>query len=319
VFGHFENCFLYFILQLEIKKKKIKIKNYTTININSMDNSEKNKKNTENIEERNYQGYTNPLDTGVYRKHAVPEDPPIPETSKSDNRHPNVQKEKPERYGFYIPPSIGKSQIIRNIPRPVYVDALTTPNPPSFRKEAVPSAGEVRGFIATQSFESEPQKTPITKLRSFRKTMSSNGKVGSANSFVVDLASNIRNVRKIRLCSLVLSYVVPATIPLVGYVYLRDFPLAGKSSYNETADVGQRYTAMFPILSGTVAATVPFAYAWPYCCYEMDLYKSDHTITQINVDVLKEDPVTIPGDIIPFTELTQFILELEFFVDDTVF
>lgn len=290
-----------------------------------MDNTKKNK-------EKQYQTFTNPIDTGVYRDHPISEDPPIPETSKSDNRHPNVQMEKPERYGFYIPPSIGKSEIIRNIPRPVYVDAITTPNPPSFKREAIPSEDEVRHFIASQaveSFESEPQKSvvspttiytnPSLNLRSFRKTMTSNGKVGSADAFTVDLASPIENVRKIRLCSLILSYVVPVTIPLVGYVYIRNFPLEGKQSFYETADVGQKYTAMFPILSGTVGATVPFAYAWPYCCYEMNVDKSEHAIEQIHVDILKEDPVTNPGTIIPFTELTQFILELEFFVDATIF
>ena len=289
-----------------------------------------NKEKGERLSEEAYQKFTNPVDTGVYREQCV-DDEIIPQTVKSDNRHPNVKDEKPERYGFFIPPSIGKSEIIRNIPRPVYVDALDTPNPPSFKKESIPSAGEVRGFIATQSYssEQEPQKstnpelpfytTPIMKLRSFRKTMTSNGKVGSADSFTVDLASNIRNVRKIRLCSLVVSYVVPATLPLVGYVYLRDFPLAGKESYFETADSGQKYTGYFPILSGTVGATVDFAYAWPYCCYEMPLYKSDHTITSINVDVLKEDPVVIPGDIVAFTDITQFMIEIEFFVEDFIF
>lgn len=284
------------------------------------------------VSEQEYQEFTNPKDTGVYRNHCV-EDVDIPTTSQSDNRHPNVKREKPERYGFYIPPSIGKSQIIHNIPRPVYVDALDTPNPPSFKKEAIPTAGEVRGFIATQSYTSEdgPQKsvnpeytslykTPTLKLRSFRKTMTSNGKVGAADSFVVNLASNIRNVKKIRLCSLVLSYVVPpASFPLVGYVYLRDFPLEGKASYNETADTGQEYTAMFPILSGVAGATIDMAYAWPYCCYEMDMYKSDHTITSINVDILKQDPVVTPGDIVPFSDLTQFTLEVEFFVDSNIF
>jgi hypothetical protein len=295
------------------------------------DNNNQNGQNGQNgrrVSEQEYQEFTNPKDTGVYRNHPV-RDVDIPSTPKSDNRHPNVKSEKPERYGFYIPPSIGKSEIIRNIPRPVYVDALDTPNPPSFKREAIPSANEVRGFIESQSYENDPQKSlnpqnpmyvnPTTNLRSFRKTMTSNGKVGAANSFVVDLASNIRNVRKIRLCSLVLSYVVPATLPLVGYVYLRDFPLAGKASYYETADSGQFYTAMFPILSGTIGATVDMAYAFPYCCYEMNMYKSDHTITSINVDILKEDPVVNPGTIIAFSELTQFVLEVEFFVDSTVF
>jgi hypothetical protein len=291
-----------------------------------------NNNNNQRISEQEYQQFTNPKDTGVYREHPV-QGIDIPTTSQSDNRHPNVKSEKPERYGFYIPPSIGKSEIIRNIPRPVYVDALDTPNPPSFKREAIPSADEVRGFIATQSYtnttENDPQKslnpqnpmyvTPTIKLRSFRKTMTSNGKVGAANSFVVDLASNIRNVQKIRLCSLVLSYVVPATLPLVGYVYLRDFPLAGKASYYETADSGQEYTAFYPLITGAVGATVDMAYAFPYCCYEMDMYKSDHTITSINVDVLKEDPVVNPGTIVPFSDLTQFILEVEFFVDSTVF
>ena len=295
-------------------------------------NNNNNGKKRRVVSDREYQEFTNPKDTGVYRDHSV-EGVDIPQTAKSDNRHPNVKSEKPERYGFYIPPSIGKSEVIRNIPRAVYVDALDTPNPPSFKKEAIPTANEVRGFIATQSYtntsEDDPQKSvnpdtpmysfPTLKLRSFRKTMTSNGKAGSADSFVVNLASNIRNVKKIRLCSLVLSYVVPATLPLVGYVYLRDFPLAGKESYYETADSGQKYTAMFPILSGTVGATIDMAYAFPYCCYEMDMYKSDHTITSINVDILKEDPVVTPGDIIPFSDLTQFVLELEFFVDSNVF
>ena len=273
------------------------------------------------LTEREYQEYTNPSDTGVYRDHEIPANPGIPEKPKVDNRHPSVINQKPERYGFYIPPSIGKSEIIRNIPRPIYVDALDTPNPPSFKKEAIPTEAEVRG-------ENDPQKSvnpdtpmyinPTIKLRSFRKTMTSNGKIGSADSFVVDLASNIRNVRKIRLCSLIISYVVPATLPLVGYVHLRDFPLAGKESFFETTE-GVKYTAMFPVLSGTVGATVPFAYAWPYCCYEMPLYKSDHTITSINVDVLKEDPVAIPGKIIAFSEVTQFILEIEFFVEGNIF
>ena len=295
-------------------------------------NSQQDQKGKQRVSEQEYQQFTNPKDTGVYRNHPV-QNIDIPTTPQSDNRHPSVSSEKPERYGFYIPPSIGKSEIIRNIPRPVYVDALDTPNPPSFKKEAIPSAREVRGFIATQSYtnttEDDPQKslnpqnpmyvTPTIKLRSFRKTMTSNGKVGSADSFVVDLASNIRNVRKIRLCSLILSYVVPATVPLVGYIYLRDFPLAGKESYFETADSGQKYTAMYPLITGTVGTTIRMAYAFPYCCYEMDLYKSDHTITSINVDVLKEDPVVNPGAIIAFSELTQFIFELEFFVDSTIF
>ena len=296
------------------------------------DNSNNQKKKMAEQAEQAYQEYTNPKDTGVYRDHPVDID--IPSTTKSDNRHPNVKADKPERYGFFIPPSIGKSQIIRNIPRPVYVDALDTPNPPSFKKEAIPTVAEVRGFISTQSYtntaENDPQKSvnpdtpmysvPTIKLRSFRKTMTSNGKTGAANSFIVDLASNIRNVRKIRLCSLVLSYVVPpASFPLVGYVYFRDFPLEGKASYNETADTGQEYTAMFPILSGVAGATINMAYAWPYCCYEMDMYKSDHTITSINVDVLKEDPVVNPGTIVDFTEVTQFILEVEFFVESSVF
>ena len=100
-----------------------------------------------------YQNFTNPPDDGVYRDHPIPPDPPIPVNSETvPNRHPAVAKEKPDRYGFYIPPSIGKSEIIRNIPRPVYVDAITTPNPPSFQKEPIPSADEVRGFFSYSKF-----------------------------------------------------------------------------------------------------------------------------------------------------------------------
>jgi hypothetical protein len=263
----------------------------------------------------------------------VPPKPPIPPNSVTvPNRHPRVAEEKPDRYGFYIPPSIGKSEIIRNIPRPVYVDAITTPNPPSFQKEPIPSADEVRGFLATQNFTPDQDRegnnnnnnnndarfysTPSLKLRSIRKTMTSNGKVGDPESFVVNLTTNIRNVRKIRLVSLVASYVVPAELPLVGYVYLRDFPLEGKQSFYETADSGQKYTGVFPILSGTIGATVDFAYAFPYCCYEMPVCRSDHTIEFINVDVLHENPITNPGTIVPFDSLLQFMIEIEFFIED---
>lgn len=298
------------------------------------DTDNNNGKKKQKITDEEYQRFTNPADTGVYRSHPIPPNPPIPETPASDNRHPTVKFEKPERYGFYIPPSIGKTNIVRNIPRPVYVDALLTPNPPSFKKEAIPTEGEVRGFIATQSYSGEgPQKsvhsdtpmysTPTSQLRSIRKSVTSNGKTGSPESFTVDLASNIRNIRKIRLLSLVLSYVVPATFPLVGYVFLREFPNEGAESYFETGDAGTKYTGMFPLITGTLGATKNMAYAWPYCCYELPLYKSDHTVESLIVDVLKEDPVGgttgPPGTIIPFTEMTQFILEVEFFVDDTAF
>jgi hypothetical protein len=157
--------------------------------------------------------------------------------------------------------------------------------------------------------------------RTVRKYISSLGKgasnTGSNYNFIFD--ESFKKVVAVRFVSISLIYVVPVNQPVTGFIYLQDFPKE-KPYYFESAEGTyepkelNRYQAIFPVLTGTVGATVRFHYSFNDQ-YFINLINPSGTINDIHVKLLKEDLVVTPGRMIDFSDIQSSNLELEFIIE----
>lgn len=244
-----------------------------------------------------------------------------------------------DRHGYYLPPSTGRSIIMRK-PRnqALYVDKrIPLPPPltedqregsrtiienqtegihePTVRLPTIASIKARRGENnkVFQDFETEKAREN-PKERKLRKFISSLGKSGSASDFTFDVSEPLKRIYKIKFISVTLTYVVPAAPPTNAFIYLDAFPLFENPSYYET-DLGTKYSAHFPLITGTVTSTINMNYAFPRD-YEMYLTTPSDTVNEFNVKLFKEDPTVVPGDIVDFSDVTYSTLEVEFYMEN---
>jgi len=245
------------------------------------------------------------------------------------------QNNEIDHHGYYLPPSTGRTIIVRK-PRneSLYVDPriplpqpLTEPQVAASQmymeqknvEEPIVKLATVEDLKQKRILESAvqpPLNSQPIRERKIRKFISSLNKTGTASNFTFSVAEPLKRITKVKFVSVTISYVVPAAPPLNGFVYLDKFPLFENPSYYETG-VGTKYSAHYPILSGTVGATVNFAYIFPRD-YEMYLSQISDTLNNFTIKFLKEDPTTIPGDIVDFSDITYATLELEFYMENLV-
>ena len=119
--------------------------------------------------------------------------------------------------------------------------------------------------------------------------------------------ANLINIRYLKPIQVHVNYTVPATAVRNAFVLFPDLEHAEQTSN------GHPYHGYFPVIQGTVAATVLFNYMFS-TDYITDFKKHDVFKNKIRVQVFKENSST--GAIELFTELNQFAVEIELdFID----
>lgn len=249
-----------------------------------------------------------------------------------------------DRHGYYLPPSTGRSIVMRK-PRdqPLYVDKRI-PLPPPLTEDQregsrmlieeaqagiveptvrLPTIANIksRREVQKQAFQQYEQEAAREKTaeyapkeRKLRKFISSLGKTGTASDFTFDVSEPLKRIYKIKFVSITITYLVPATPPTNAFIYLDAFPLFENPSYYET-DLGTKYSAHFPLITGGVGSTINMNYAFPRD-YEMYLTTPSDTVNTFEIKLYKEDPTIVPGDIIDFTDVSYATLELEFYLEN---
>lgn len=125
--------------------------------------------------------------------------------------------------------------------------------------------------------------------------------------FSVVLQSEFKHIRYIKPIQVQAVYVTTATPIYNAFVHFPDLDHA------ETTSNGCKYHGYFPVVQGSgVGVTVPFNFIFS-ADYITENIQLDRVKDKFRVEVFKEDS---SGNIVPFEELTSFVIELEFdFVD----
>lgn len=247
------------------------------------------------------------------------------------------------RHGYYLPPSTGRTITIRK-PRdkPLYVDTRVPLPPPltdsqqlagrslheegqdhlmneaTVRLPTISNLKERNDLLKEQQHDLYAKS--ITPCRIVRKFISSLGvdKVGSASDFTFDVSEPLKRITKIKFISVNLTYVVPPQPPTNAFVYLDSFPLFENPSYYET-DLGKKYSAHLPLITGTIGSTINSFYAFPRDYFMYLTNAPSDTVNTFNIKLYKEEPTSIPGNIVDFTDVTYATLEVEFYMENLVF
>lgn len=250
-----------------------------------------------------------------------------------------VNNNEKDKHGYFLPPSTGRTIVIqKSRDKPLYVDKRFPLPPPltEDQKDAsnsmleklggqeptvrLPTIANIRAkrHVQKQNFQSYEEgvteAAEVFKKRKLRKFISSLGKDGTPSSFTFKTAEPLKRIFKIKFVSVTLSYVVPISPPTNAFIYFDGFPLFENPSYYQT-DLGTKYSAHFPLISGSVGSTINMNYAFPQD-YEMYLTSSSDTVNSFNIKLFKEDPSVIPGDIIDFSDVTYATFEVEFYLED---
>jgi hypothetical protein len=200
--------------------------------------------------------------------------------------------EKPSKsnsnMNYYIPPSIGKTQIVRNYPRPAIVNT---------------------GDVATHRIE------PV--YFSSVSPCNKDGAIGP--NFVANLSSPHRGVVGTKFLSIQLDYlpVQRATPNQTGFIWLDKFPREGEEVYHETSD-GTKYSAKFPLPSTRLCnRRFQYEYTFPDN-YFLNMNQIAQTVQRIHFKLLYEDSVT--GAIQQFSSASVAVssLELGFVIQENV-
>jgi hypothetical protein len=243
-----------------------------------------------------------------------------------------------DRHGYYLPPSTGRTITIRkHRTQPLYVDTRIPLPPPltNTQQEAgkilheenqgeeptvrLPTIANLnkRNDLLLQN-ERDLYSKNVTPCRIIRKFISSLNKTGSASNFTFDISEPLKRITKVKFVSVNITYLVPAAPPTNAFIYLDAFPLFENPSYYET-ELGTKYSAHLPIITGTVGSTINSFYAFPLDYYMYLTNSPSDTVNTFNVKLLKEDTTVVPGDIVDFSDVSYATLELEFYMENLVF
>lgn len=189
---------------------------------------------------------------------------------------------------YFLPPSIGKTQIVRNIPRPAIV------NTGDFGIHRV-----------------------VTVYFSSKNPCNNSGATDS--NFVSNLASPIRNVVAVKFISVQLDYLPEMkSIPnQTAFIWLFNFPREGEDVYHETAD-GVRYSSRFPLPSTRMCdRRIHYEYVFQddYC---LDTSQKAQTVQKLHFKILFEDSTTGVISEIPASKLSLCDVELGFVVQENI-
>lgn len=170
---------------------------------------------------------------------------------------------------------------------------------------------------AVQTFGGQQQflqggPTTVSTHRILRKYISSLGKGGTASIFSFILSESMKRIIKVRFISINCTYIVPVDQPTVGVIHLQDFPK--QNPYYLETGVGNKFSATFPLVTGTVGATIRFQYVFPDD-YILHLDAPTDTVDSLDFLILKENLITNPGTFTDFSESTFNGIELEFILE----
>jgi hypothetical protein len=190
--------------------------------------------------------------------------------------------------GYFIPPSVGKTQIVRNYPS----------------AQIVNTGDHAVHRIVPVYFSS------INPCNSFGAT---------GPNWTANLSTPLRGVVGTRFLSIQIDYLpdMRATPNQTAFVWLNKFPREGVESYHETSG-GTRYSAKFPLPSTRLCdRRLQYEYIFTKD-YELDMLQISQTVQKINFRILYEDSVT--GIVAPFTtaQLGVVSLELGFIIEERI-
>lgn len=183
---------------------------------------------------------------------------------------------------YFIPPSIGKTQIVRNSPSQQYVN--TSP------------------------------LVDVRKIRKFFSSINPCNEVGSLGYFyIANMSEAIRKIISLRFLTITISFVPRGVVPAenTGFIVLEsdvDF----SDTNVQTTSSGQKYSAKFvyPVCVSPEQATTEFEYTFPENYYQNIELAIGSSINRLKVKILKEDSTT--GELVPMTNVLYSNLELEF-------
>ena len=122
-------------------------------------------------------------------------------------------------------------------------------------------------------------------------------------NFSVELVEgSFKNIRALRIVQVQVVYTATATAITNAFLHLPDL---GKA---EVTSDGKEYHAYFPNIVGSAATVVRYNFVFPDP-YIVDFKKLDIIKNRLRVEVFKEDSTN--GDLVAFTELDSFAVELE--------
>lgn len=203
------------------------------------------------------------------------------EKSKLSNNNNN-------NMNYFIPPSIGKTQIVRNIPRAAVVDT---------------------GDVGVHRIE------PV--YFSSVNPCNNEGAIGS--NFIANLASPLRGVVGTKFISVHLDYLPDqrATPNQVAFLWLDKFPREGEEVYHETSG-GVKYSSKFPLPSTRLCnRRLQYEYTFPDNYY-LNMNQISQTVQRIHFKVLYEDSVTGAIQLFPSANVALSCIELGFAIQENV-
>lgn len=180
---------------------------------------------------------------------------------------------------YYIPPSIGKTQIVRNNPSQQYVNT-----------------------------------GPLPDTRVIRKYFSSISPCNKAGSlgylYTANLSETLRKIASIRFLTMQISFTPLGVSPVenTGFIVLEG-DLEYRETDVQTTSSGQKYSAKFvyPVCVSPEQASTQFEYTFPENYYQN--VEVGSSLNRLKVKILKEDSTT--GELIPMTNVLYSNLELE--------
>ncbi|MEK6266483.1 MAG: hypothetical protein N2B06_17195 [Clostridium sp.] len=205
------------------------------------------------------------------------------------------------------PPPINQRQYLGNTRTPVF--GKRKGDAPPMQKGRLQDPKEIEKQSLAVLNEIKDDQVGIRKKKTHISSF--NSESGDPWNFRISLVEFLRNVTLLRFISVSITYVVPALaqIPKFGAIYLENFPTNTNNQFELTAS-GERYHAIFPIVSGTSGSTKTFLYEFPPEYYT-SIDNSGAKIEHLFVKVLKEDPVLDPGKLINFEDVTYIRFEFE--------
>ena len=189
---------------------------------------------------------------------------------------------------FFLPPSIGKTQIVRNIPRPAVVDT---------------------GSVGVHRVE------PVY----FSSVSPSNNDGATGTNFTANLATPLRGVVGVKFLSVQLDYLpIQRTPPnQTAFVFLNKFPREGENSFHETSG-GDKYSSKFPLPSSRLCdRRIQYEYTFTENYY-LNMNQISQTIQKINFQMLYEDSITGTVQEFASANLGVSSVELAFVIQENI-
>ena len=189
---------------------------------------------------------------------------------------------------YFLPPSIGKTQIVRNIPTASVVNT---------------------GDVSVHRIE------PVY----FSSVNPCNNDGATGSNFVANLSTPLRGVVGIKFLSVQLDYLPDqrATPNQTAFLWLDKFPREGEDVYHETSG-GVRYSSKFPLPSTRMCnRRLQYEYTFPDNYY-LNMNQISQTVQKIHFRVLFEDSVSGVVQQFPAANVAVCSVELGFVIQQNI-